>query len=128
MTISPGYTNDEIRELVYTYDLQPWSTREAWLAEQGVTRDRFRRRRTMVYDGDLARGLIPREGSNMTSSPVRRHVARIDNESAREKEQLRARIRELEATNGALGKAIGLLHQLNEHEPDIPETPEQPSS
>lgn len=31
---------------------------------------------------------------------------------------LNARIRELEGTNDSLGKAIGLLHAMSEHEPD----------
>lgn len=35
-----------------------------------------------------------------------------------EVERLNARIHELEETNAALGKAIGLLHEMSEHEPD----------
>ena len=39
-----------------------------------------------------------------------------------------ARIEELEATNDVLGKAIGLLHKLSEHEPDTPPMSEPTSS
>ena len=41
-------------------------------------------------------------------------IARNEAEVAR----LQARVRELEATNDALGKAIGLLHEMNAQEPD----------
>ena len=37
---------------------------------------------------------------------------------AAEVARLSARVRELEETNTALGKAIGLLHALSEHEPE----------
>ena len=33
--------------------------------------------------------------------------------------RLNARVRELEQTNEALGKAIGLLHQMSEQEPAV---------
>ena len=42
--------------------------------------------------------------------------------------RLNARIEELEATKDVLGKAIGLLHKLSEHEPDTPMTSEPASS
>lgn len=45
-----------------------------------------------------------------------------------ENERLRARVQELEATNEALGKAIGLLHQLSEQEPGPSQTNEPSSS
>jgi hypothetical protein len=44
-------------------------------------------------------------------------VAKQDCDEA-ELTHLRARVRELEATNEALGKAIGLLHAMNVEEPD----------
>lgn len=58
-------------------------------------------------------------------------------EQARAKEQaehedelkaLRERVRQLEGTNEALGKAIGLLHALNEQEPATSTTDERKNS
>jgi hypothetical protein len=40
--------------------------------------------------------------------------------------RLRARVGELEATNEALGKAIGLLHAMNAQEPDAAPTTNDP--
>lgn len=40
---------------------------------------------------------------------------------------LKQRIDELESSNDALGKAIGLLHQLSEHEPDVSQATTDPS-
>jgi hypothetical protein len=45
-----------------------------------------------------------------------------------EVEQLKSRIRELEGTNSALGKAIGLLHGLNVPEPGPGQTNDPKSS
>ncbi len=42
-------------------------------------------------------------------------IARDEAEIAR----LQARVRELEASNELLGKAIGLLHEMNVNEPDV---------
>lgn len=124
VSIAPGYTDDEVRKFVYEYERQPWGTRQAWLDARGVSRDRFRRWRNTVFDGDLDRGLIPREGSHMTSPSSRRRAAQQRDRQAAENERLQARVRELEATNEALGKAIGLLHQLSEQEPGMSETSE----
>ncbi|MSW42905.1 MAG: hypothetical protein F2842_11905 [Actinobacteria bacterium] len=41
---------------------------------------------------------------------------------------LQARVNELEAVNDALGKAIGLLHQMSEQEPDGNQGPGEPSA
>lgn len=128
MSITPGYTDDEIRAYVYEYERQPWGTKDAWRRAQGFTHHRIRRWRQAVFDGDLALGLIPREGVLMTDSTDRRRVASQHARGEIESEQLRARIRELEATNEALGKAIGLLHQLNEQGSDTSETNEPKSS
>ncbi|PRC62737.1 hypothetical protein C6A85_01485, partial [Mycobacterium sp. ITM-2017-0098] len=67
--------------------------------------------------GDLDRGLIPREGGEMTVPPALRNAlakvdaARQDRDEA-ELARLRARVVELEATNEVLGKAIGLLPEM----------------
>lgn len=128
MSIEPGYTDEEIRAAVYEYERLPHGTKGAWLDSQGIHRSSLSRWRNAVFDGDLARGMIPREGGVMTSPNQRRRLTRHHGQSESDNDQLRARIRELEAANEALGKAIGLLHQLNAQEPDTPETNEQPSS
>lgn len=128
MAIAPGYTDEEVRAFVYEYERQPYGTKLEWFKRQEFTRHQLRRWRDAVYDGDLDRGLVPREGGTMTSPNRRRRVAKQATRAASDNDQLRARIRELEATNEALGKAIGLLHQLNEQEPDTIETTEPPSS
>lgn len=121
MSIAPGYTDDEVRAIVHQYDLQPHGTKTAWITAQGISTTRFRRWRIAVYDGDLDRGLIPRQGSPMTNPINRRKIAAQQTALETENEKLRAKIEELEAVNDALGKAIGLLHQLNEQEPDPPQ-------
>lgn len=122
MTISPGFTTAEIRELVHEYQVQPHGTKGSWLVTRGVPYERLRRWRDAVFEGDLDRGLIPREGSPMTIPPGKRTA--LEKQRARERAahddevvRLSARIRELEDTNGALGKAIGLLHTMSEQEP-----------
>lgn len=132
MTISAGFTAAEIREFVHEYQAQPYGTKGSWLAAQGVSYRRLERWRVTVFEGDLDRGLIPREGSAMTVPPgkrtaLERERARERAEQAAEVERLTARVRELEDTNQALGKAIGLLHQMSEHEPDAPRTKTGPS-
>jgi transposase-like protein len=132
MTISSGFTAAEIRELVHEYQVQPHGQKGTWLAAQGVSDNRMRRWREAVFEGDLDRGLIPREGSPMTIPPSKRTA--LENERARERAaqaaevtRLTARVRELEDTNDALGKAIGLLHAMSEHEPAEPPTKTDPS-
>jgi hypothetical protein len=131
VSIGAGFTVDEIRELVHEYQLQPHGQKRAWLAARGVSYDRFRRWRSAVFEGDLDRGLIPREGSPVTVPNGRRTV--LERERARERASheaevagLTARIRQLEGTNDALGKAIGLLHAMSEHGPaSAPTTTDQ---
>jgi hypothetical protein len=130
MSISAGFTSEEIREFVYEYERQPRGGRMAWREAQGVPDKQFRKWRNTVFDGDLERGLVPREGSSMTSPTNRRLSAKQRDVGvhAAEVEQLQARVRELEATNEALGKAIGLLHAMSEEEPADPPTSTDPSS
>jgi hypothetical protein len=124
VSISPGMTDAEVQEFVHQYELQPYGGRAIWLADKGVSQARFRRWRTAVFEGDLARGLIPREGSPMTVPPKKRTAletlrAREREEHAGEIARLSARVSELEEANAALGKAIGLLHAMSEEEPGI---------
>lgn len=123
MSISVGFTAKEIREFVHEYQVQPHGQKGSWLSARGVPYDRLRRWRSAVFEGDLDRGLIPREGSPMTIPPGKRTALerqrateRVEHEA--EVARLNARVRELEETNAALGKAIGLLHQMSEQEPE----------
>lgn len=123
MSISPGFTAVEIVEFVHEYHRQPFGLKGSWLAGQGVTYHRFRRWQAAVFEGDLDRGLIPREGSGVTIPPAKRTAsARVRAAEARQHEaeiaRLQARVHELEQVNEALGKAIGLLHASSEEEPD----------
>lgn len=130
VSISPGFTTEEIREFVNEYEVQRYGQKGAWLAGHGVSYEQLRRWRAAVFEGDLDRGLIPREGSPVKVPPGTRTAlerSRARERAAHEAEiaRLTARIRELEGTNDALGKAIGLLHVMSEHEPaSNPTTPD----
>lgn len=136
MSIDPGYTNDEVRSHVHAYEHVTHGQKKVWLAAHGISQWKMYRWRRVVFEGDLDRGLVPRETRGMSSSARRGEIARDaaaatqkalaakDAELARQAE----RIRELEGANDALGKAIGLLHELNEHEPDDTATTEARSS
>jgi hypothetical protein len=132
MSISAGFTTEQIREFVHEYEVKPYGQKAIWLAGQGVSYDRLRRWRSAVFDGDLDRGLIPREGSHMTVPPEKRTA--LERQRAKERgahqaevARLSARVRELEETNAALGKAIGLLHSMSEQEPAVAQTTTDPS-
>ena len=72
MTVSVGLTAAEIREFVHEYQVQPYGQKMSWLAAQGVSMRRLRRWQAAVFEGDLDRGLVPREGSGMTVPPGKR--------------------------------------------------------
>lgn len=131
MSISAGFTTAEIREFVHRYEVQPYGQKAFWLEEQGVSYDRLRRWRSAVYEGDLDRGLIPREGGVVTPagkrSGIERQRARERAAHEAEVARLSARVRELEQANEALGKAIGLLHQMSEQEPASNQSTNAPS-
>ena len=132
MSVSAGFTTAEIREFVFEYLLVPHGRKGPWLAGRGVSEWQLRRWQMAVFEGDLDRGLVPREGSPVTVPPMKRTaIARVRaaERAAHEAEiaKLNARIRELEETSSALGKAIGLLHAMNEQEPAEPPTMSDPS-
>jgi hypothetical protein len=134
MSITPGFTAAEICELVHEYHGLSYGRKAVWLLERDISRNRLRRWSAAVYDGDLERGLIPREDGRMTIPPGKRSAlekARAAEQARHEAEvaELTARIRKLEGSNDALGKAIGLLHSLSEEEPaDTPTTPDPSNS
>lgn len=128
LSISAGFTAAEICELVFEYQGLAHGRKAGWLVEQGISARQMWRWRDSLFEGDLDRGLIPREGGAVTVPPGKRTAVarmRAAEQAAHEieVERLNVRIRELEETNDALGKAIGLLHEMSEHEPaDAPMT------
>lgn len=127
MSITPGFTTAEIREFVHEYQLQPHGQKGPWLREHAVSYAQLMKWRKAVFGGDLDRGLVPRHARGMTLPPKQRTELAKQRAAERaahqaETEKLHARIRELEETNAALGKAIGLLHQMSEQEPAAPRT------
>jgi hypothetical protein len=134
LSIGVGFTAAEICELVFEYHGVAHGSKGQWLAERGLTNRQLWRWRDSVFGGDLDRGLIPRQGSAVMRSPAentaiaRRRAAEHAAHGA-EVDRLAARIHELEQVNEALGKAIGLLHERNEHEPaDTPMSNDRPDS
>ena len=133
MSITPGFTLEEIRDYVHEYQRLPHGTKGTWLKQQPFSRHQFWRWQYAVFGGDLDRGLIPRESSGMTpDSKARRELSHQQGSISKEQHEaalvaLNARIRELEGTNDALGKAIGLLHAMREEEPDVPAPVPSPS-
>ncbi|WP_228373319.1 hypothetical protein, partial [Demequina silvatica] len=127
VSVSMGYSAEEIRALVQEYEDQPFGTKREWLRAQPFSEGKFRRWRMTVIRGDLDRGLVPREGGSMAKSADRHFSAQAERarqirDQQAQLERMQARIDELEAANDALGKAIGLLHAMREHEPDMQET------
>ena len=126
MSISAGFTTAEIREIVHEYQLVPHGQKSQWLRERGIRYAHVVKWRKAVFGGDLDRGLVPRQARGMTLPPKQRTELEKQRAAERaahqaETERLQTRIRELEETNAALGKAIGLLHQMSEQEPDEPQ-------
>jgi hypothetical protein len=131
VSITAGFSPTEIRDFVVEYQLLPYEQKGPWLAALGVSNRQFRRWQSTVFDGDLDRVLIPREGIGVTVPPAKRRAlakadaAKQDRDEA-ELARLQARVRELEATNEALGKAIGLLHAMNVEEPGVAQMTNDP--
>lgn len=130
---SKKFTKEEVREFVHEYYLQPYGTRTKWLASKSVSDRTFRQWRLMLVQGDIDRRLSPRDPDPM--GPMHRELSAFEKARAKEivehqstVQQLQKRIAELEGTNSALGKAIGLLHELNVPEPDTAQMSEQPAS
>lgn len=129
MTITPGFTAEEIVGFVRAYEQVPHGFKGVWLKEQSFSVDQFRRWRRAYDAGDLERGLVPRQMPSRAASAKRARIAedeveRVRAEARMEIEELKAahlvelasrdaQITMLEAGNVTLGKAIGLLQNLN---------------
>lgn len=132
MSITPGFTTAEMRELVHEYQLMAHGQKATRLRERGIRYAHVIKCRKAVFGGDLDRGLVPRQARGM-AVPLKQRTELEKQRAAEsaahqaETEKLNARIRELEETNIVRGKAIGLLHQMSEQEPDAPQPKTDPS-
>ena len=129
MTVTPGFTAEELAGFVREYEAQPYGQKGSWLAAQPFTRDQMRRWRRAYFDGDLDKGLVPRQCSSGAGVLARAKAAeeeldRVREQTRQELADLRAshqveladrdaQIKMLEAGNVTLGKAIGLLQNLS---------------
>jgi hypothetical protein len=68
-----GFTRKEIREFMHEYYLRPYGTRKEWHASKSISDWTFRRWRTMMVQGDIDRGLTPRENGGMV--PTNRELS-----------------------------------------------------
>ena len=126
------FTGAEKAEMVASYLIVKHGNKSAWLAERGISKETIARWRRAYLFGDLDRGLVPRDTSGMSVTDGARlrqlELQLTAARQAREEEQARHRVEveRLQRMNEALGKAIGLLHALNEAEPDVAQPPSQP--
>ena len=134
MTVTPGFTADEIARFVRAYLELPYGTKTAWLKEQPFSKSQFWRWRDAYLSGDLERGLVPRSRSSQNAGLAKAKAAEEElvrvQQAAREQIDALVRAHELElverdaqikmlkAGNVALGKAIGLLQNLSLQEPE----------
>lgn len=133
MSLTPGFSSEEIKGYVWEYLDLPQGSKEGWLEGKPFTRAQFRRWRRAFISGDMERGLVPRSSSRVSDMTRRAFDAEraLETERARHEKELKAvevahaaqlacrdeQIRMLEAGNLALGKAFGLLQQMRDQEP-----------
>ena len=121
-----GWTASEQAAFVSEYFFLPYGAKKRFLAEKGVKYSQLRAWRATYFFGDLERGLLPRETPRMGNEDVaefKRLRAALERERAGRAEDQRRHaedrrrdaeeIERLQRSNEALGKAIGLLHELN---------------
>lgn len=122
MSMSAGFTTEEITAYVEEYLDLPHGRKHVWLEGKPFSLWQMRRWRRAYLAGDLERGLVPRVHANHREAARRARAAeeelaaersRYVAELARRDEQIAI----LEAGNVALGKAIGLLHRMPRQEP-----------
>lgn len=114
-----GWSAAEKASIVEKYVTVAYGSKLKWLKDQGVSYDQLKSWRRAFYFGDLERDLVPRDTAHMTVADGAR-LARLERElvaeraaRARERAQHEGHLARLQATNEALGKAIGLLHEWN---------------
>lgn len=129
MTVTPGFTAEEITEFVRQYLAVPHGSKGQWLVGKPFTESQILRWRRAYLAGDIGRGLVPRSGLSNDELLVRvreaeeelervraerdAQVAKLDAQIVRQD----AQIRMLEEGTVVLGKAFGLLQKLSSQEP-----------
>ena len=93
-------TAEEMREFVHEYEVQPYGQKVSWLSARGVSYDTFRRCRSAVFEGDLDRGLIQREGGSVRIPPSKRRA--LERQRAKERAAHEAEVARLDARVGEL--------------------------
>lgn len=122
-----GFTAVEKRGFVLEYLDLPHGTKAKWLAEQQFSPNTFKHWRLAYLGGSLDHGLVPRNAETVTNSGHRLRQLERDLELKQaELERIREQNDKLQATNEALGKAIGLMQKWSEHTPGDTPTPNEP--
>lgn len=119
----------EKEALVLEFEDLPHGAKRKWLVEKGIGREAMRAWRAGLFFGDVSRNMIPRDTAGMELSDgarfkaLREEVEMLraarESDQRRHEEELarqRAEVERLSSANEALGKAIGLLHVLNDRQ------------
>ena len=115
MSLTPGFTNDEIVEAVEEYLSIRHGEKAAWFDGKPFSEHQLRRWRLAYLAGTIDRSLVPRHASDVTnfgSNRIReleRELKQARLKHAEELGKLRAENEALQEGTVALGKAIGFL-------------------
>ncbi|MDR6891519.1 hypothetical protein [Falsarthrobacter nasiphocae] len=124
------YTAEEKRAAILAYHQVPYGRKGAWLREQPFSRHQLTSWRSAYFEGDLDRGLIPRDTASMPSNPARlphlekllaareQEIQDLKDQHAAQIAQLREEAQAHRTVSEALGKAIGMMHTMSEHSSD----------
>lgn len=131
MTVTPGFTAEDITGFVREYLDVPRGSRDEWLREQPFTKQQMHRWRQAYFDGDLEQGQVSHQSSSGAQGIAKAEAAEKELLRAQEKAQeelaalrhahqvkvakLDARIKMLERGNATLENAIETLQNLDLH-------------
>lgn len=120
-------TPEQKRDHVIAYLSRPHGTKGRYLAQHNLSASTIATWRRGLADGDLERGLIPRQTGRMTFKEVRENIAlraqleemqaKLDASEARNNSsdttiaKLKKNNEELHTAIDALGKAIAIMHK-----------------
>ena len=132
MTLTPGFTNEEIIDAVEEYLSLRHGQKTGWLAGQRFSKDQLHRWRMAYLAGTIDRGLVPRHATGMTNfgaariRELERELTQARREHAQQIDKLRSENAALQEGTVALGKAIGFLQNtLGVQEPSTTEPTDQ---
>ena len=122
MTISPGFTADEIAGYVREYLRVPHGSKRLWLRDQPFTEGQMARWRRTYLAGDLHLGLVPRGSGDgdflERAMAAEEELERVRADLLAQIARQEAQIRLLEEGTVTLGKAFGLLQKMSSQEPE----------